>query len=57
MSIGIRTVKALLDDDAGQGLVEYALIISLVSLVMILSLRYIATHTKSQLSSAANNLS
>jgi pilus assembly protein Flp/PilA len=49
-------VVAMLRDEKGQGLVEYALIIALVSVVAIAALRLIGTNAKKTLSNAANNL-
>ena len=49
-------VVAMLRDEKGQGLVEYALIIALVSIVAISALRLIGTNAKKTLSNAANNL-
>jgi pilus assembly protein Flp/PilA len=46
----------MLRDDEGQGLVEYALIIALVSVVAIVALRLIGTNAKATLSNAGNAL-
>lgn len=48
---------AMLRDEKGQGLVEYALIIALVSVVAIVALRLIGTNAKKTFSNAAGNLS
>ena len=44
-------------DDAGQGLVEYALIIALVALIAITALRTLGRKATNTLNSAASNLS
>jgi pilus assembly protein Flp/PilA len=44
-------------DDEGQGLVEYALIIALISVVAIVALRLIGTNASTKLSNAGANLS
>jgi pilus assembly protein Flp/PilA len=44
-------------DDEGQGLVEYALIIALISVVAIVALRLIGTNASAKLNNAALNLS
>ena len=44
-------------DDAGQGLVEYALIIALVALIAIAALRTLGRKATNTLNSAASNLS
>jgi pilus assembly protein Flp/PilA len=43
-------------DDSGQGLVEYALILALVSIVAIAALRSLGTKVSNTLSNAANNI-
>lgn len=57
MNARFSTVISLLRDESGQGLVEYALIIALVSVAAIVALQFIATKAKGTLSSAANHLS
>jgi pilus assembly protein Flp/PilA len=47
----------LLYNDSGQGLVEYALIIALVSIVAIGALRFLGGSASNSLTNAANNLS
>jgi pilus assembly protein Flp/PilA len=47
----------MLSDDAGQGLVEYALIIALVSIVAIAALRLLGGKANNTLNNAANALS
>jgi len=46
-----------LQDDAGQGLVEYALIIALVSIVAIAALQFLGQKASNTLSNAATQLS
>jgi pilus assembly protein Flp/PilA len=47
----------MLRDDEGQGLVEYALIIALISVVAIVALRLIGGNASNKLTSAGNALS
>ena len=53
----LRTVATLLRDDEGQGLVEYALIIALVSIVAIVALQFLGSKANNTLNNAANSLS
>ena len=46
----------MLLDDEGQGLVEYALIVALVSVVAIVALRLLGTRANATLTNAANGL-
>jgi pilus assembly protein Flp/PilA len=48
---------ALLNDDSGQGLVEYALIISLVAVVAVASLTVLGKKASNSLSNAAAKMS
>jgi len=50
-------LTALLRDDEGQGLVEYALIIALVSIVAIAALQVLGKKASNSLSNAAGYLS
>jgi pilus assembly protein Flp/PilA len=50
-------IRRFLSDDAGQGLVEYALIIALVSIVCIAALSTLGMKVDNSLDNAANNLS
>jgi pilus assembly protein Flp/PilA len=52
----ICKIKALRDDEAGQGLVEYSLILVLVSIVAIGALTAIGANVTSVLQSVANHL-
>jgi pilus assembly protein Flp/PilA len=52
----ILKVKALRDDEEGQGLVEYALILVLVSIVAIGALAAIGTNVSNVLQTVANHL-
>jgi pilus assembly protein Flp/PilA len=49
-------IRSFLADDRGQGLVEYALIIALVSVVAIVALGLLGTSANNKLNSAANGL-
>lgn len=51
-----RALRFFLADDAGQGLVEYALIIGLVSVVAIATLSFLGQKTNNSLNNAANTL-
>jgi Flp pilus assembly pilin Flp len=53
----VKTFVSMLKDDAGQGLVEYAIIIALVSVVAIVTLRLLGARANSALSSATNGFS
>ena len=50
-------IKAFLLDDGGQGLVEYALILALVSIVAIASLSFLGNAATNKLTTAGNALS
>jgi pilus assembly protein Flp/PilA len=52
----LKNFTAMLYDDAGQGLVEYALIIALVSIVAIAALRLLGGRANNALSNASNAL-
>jgi pilus assembly protein Flp/PilA len=52
-----KNFASMLFDDAGQGLVEYALIIALVSIVAIAALRLLGGKANNTLNNAANALS
>jgi pilus assembly protein Flp/PilA len=56
-NIMVKNVIAMLCDDKGQGLVEYALIIALVSIVAIAALSVLGKKASNTLSNAANSLS
>jgi pilus assembly protein Flp/PilA len=47
----------MLNDDYGQGLVEYALIIALVSIVAMIALRALGSSANNALTNASNQLS
>jgi pilus assembly protein Flp/PilA len=50
----LKNLVTMLRSDDGQGLVEYALIIALVSVVAIAALTFLGSSAKSQLNSAAS---
>ncbi len=50
-------VAMVLEDESGQGLVEYSLIIALVSIVAIVSLQFLGQKASNTLSNAAGFLS
>jgi pilus assembly protein Flp/PilA len=52
-----RSVRTFLTDDTAQGLVEYALIVALVSIVAIAALRVLGEKASNTLSNAAGKLS
>ena len=54
--MSVRSLRTLLADESGQGLVEYALIIALVSIVAIAALRAVGSKASNTLSNAANHL-
>jgi len=56
MTTLIQKVKALRDGEEGQGLVEYALILVLVSIVAIGALAAIGTNVTDVLQTVANHL-
>jgi pilus assembly protein Flp/PilA len=47
----------MLKDDEAQGLVEYALIIALVSIIAIAALKFLGNKASNTLNNAANTLS
>jgi pilus assembly protein Flp/PilA len=50
-------VRSFLQDESGQGLVEYSLIVALVAIVAIASLQFLGQAASNTLSNAANYLS
>jgi pilus assembly protein Flp/PilA len=52
----IQKVKALRDGEEGQGMVEYALILVLVSIIAITALTAIGTNVTNVLQTVANHL-
>ena len=53
----LNKFNAMLINEDGQGLVEYALIIALVSIVAIAALRPLGTKASNSLTNASNQLS
>jgi pilus assembly protein Flp/PilA len=53
----IKNILALLKDDEGASLVEYALIVALVSVVAIAALKLLGTNASSALNTAASSIS
>jgi pilus assembly protein Flp/PilA len=51
-----NAIRAMLLDDTAQGLVEYALIIALVSIIAIAALRFLGGKASNTLNNAANAL-
>ena len=51
-----NAIRAMLLDETAQGLVEYALIIALVSIVAIAALRFLGAKASNTLNNAANAL-
>jgi pilus assembly protein Flp/PilA len=56
MSRFVHRIKTLREDEEGQGLVEYALILVLVSIVAIGALTAIGTNVTNVLQAVANHL-
>jgi len=52
----MRTFRAMLGSSEAQGLVEYALIIALVSIVAIAALRFLGSKSSNTLRNAGSNL-
>jgi pilus assembly protein Flp/PilA len=52
----LHKLLRVLGDEQGQGLVEYALIIALVSIVAIAALKTLGTNASSTLSNAAHTI-
>jgi pilus assembly protein Flp/PilA len=50
------SLRNLLRDERGQGLVEYALIVALVSIVAIAALKFLGGKASNTLNNAANSL-
>ncbi len=50
------SLRRLLSDERGQGLVEYALIVALVSIVAIAALKFLGGKASNTLNNAANAL-
>jgi len=53
----LKSLTNMLRNDDGQGLVEYALIIALVSIVAIVALKFLGSKANNTLNNAANSLS
>jgi pilus assembly protein Flp/PilA len=53
----LKNFASMILDEEGQGLVEYALIIALVSIVAIAALRLMGAKASNTLNNAANTLS
>lgn len=53
----MNKLSTMLKDESGQGLVEYALIIALVSIIAIAALTFLGQKAKNTLNNAANTLS
>jgi Flp pilus assembly pilin Flp len=53
----LKSILAVFADEEGASLVEYALIVALVSVVAIGALKLLGTNASTSLSSAANSMS
>jgi pilus assembly protein Flp/PilA len=53
----LNTLVAMVRNEEGQGLVEYALIIALIAIVALTALRLIGTNASKKLTSAGSALS
>ncbi len=53
----MQQFKRFFQDDSGQGLVEYALIISLISIVAMAALQFLGFKASNTLNAAASNMS
>ncbi len=53
----MKNFVSMLNDEQGQGLVEYALIIALVSILAIAALKFLGGKASNTLNNAANTLS
>lgn len=53
----LKTILALVKDENGASLVEYALIVALVSVVAIAALKLLGTNASSALNTAATSIS
>lgn len=53
----LKTFISMLNNDYGQGLVEYALIIALVSIVAMAALRSLGSSANNTMTNASNQLS
>ncbi len=49
-------LRAMLEDNDGATLIEYALLVSLIAVVCILSIKLVGTNTSNLLSSAAKSM-
>jgi len=54
--MSVTRLKKLLADDVAQGLVEYALILSLLAVAVLFGIRLLGTRVSNSLNSAANKL-
>jgi Flp pilus assembly pilin Flp len=57
MEVLLSKARRFVLDDAGQGLVEYSLVIALVALIAIAALRTLGRKASNTLNNAATNLS
>ncbi len=53
----LKTVSFMLSNESGQGLVEYALIIALISIVAMAALRSLGSSANNSMTNAGNQLS
>ncbi len=57
ITLKMTMLRQFIQDEAGQGLVEYALIIALVAIVAIGALQVLGNKSNNSLTNASNNLS
>lgn len=52
----LHYLRAMLEDNGGATLVEYALLLSLIAVVCVLSIKLVGTNTSTLLNSAAKSM-
>ena len=56
LSMDLRTIRARVREEAGQGLAEYALILAFIAVVAVLALTFLGSDVSTLLSSIGNDL-